>query len=205
MRLLLLLLGIASIMGSIALIAVPLYGVFNRGTTDSAALNAWNHGGSSQLVGPVPGAPAPPGGSAAPPPACGSGAPGDYALVNFPTLSRYGYAGVAGNGTWDELLKRSMVHYQGTAAPGDQGNVIIGFHREPDFEHIDELHTGDTVSVQDRTCKTFIYRVSQRWELDPAKVTQLDATTGHDLTLVTCTPWFQDYNRIVWRAELVTE
>jgi hypothetical protein len=35
-------------------------------------------------------------------------------------------------------------------------------------------------------------------------VTQLGTTTGHDLTLVTCTPWWRDYNRIVWRGTLVS-
>ncbi|HKR99746.1 MAG TPA: hypothetical protein VJU79_09545, partial [Candidatus Dormibacteraeota bacterium] len=47
-------------------------------------------------------------------------------------------------------------------------------------------------------------RVTERWNLPPAKVTQLAPTGGYDLTLVTCDPWWQDYNRIVWRASLVS-
>jgi sortase (surface protein transpeptidase) len=35
-------------------------------------------------------------------------------------------------------------------------------------------------------------------------VTQLASTSGHELTLVTCTPWWQDYDRLVWRADLTS-
>ncbi len=84
------------------------------------------------------------------------------------------------------------------------GNVIVAFHREPHYEHIDMLEVGDTVTVQDRSCATFTYRITQRWTLSPNRITQLVTTSGHDLTLITCTPWWQDYNRIVWRAALVT-
>ena len=111
---------------------------------------------------------------------------------------------MAGDGTWDLLLKRSMVHYQGTAAPGQKGNDIIAFHREPEYQHVDELKVGDVVDVQDRNCKTWAYRISGRWQLSPSRVTQLTSTDGYDLTLITCTPFWQDTERLVWRATLVT-
>jgi LPXTG-site transpeptidase (sortase) family protein len=59
------------------------------------------------------------------------------------------------------------------------------------------------VSVQDRACHTFTYKVTSRWTLDPARVTQLVPTSGHDLTLITCTPFWVDSQRIVWRASMV--
>jgi sortase A len=195
----------------IAVIAVPLLGTFGRGHADDQALRDWNSGGSSALAG-APGnatADASPGPTAA---ATGAAAPScrpnaapadDYALVDFPSLRRYGYSGVAANGDWNTLHQRSMVHYKASAAPGAQGNTIVAFHREPHYEHIDQLAVGDTVTVQDRNCATFTYRVTQRWTLAPDKVDQLTATTGHDLTLITCTPWWRDSDRIVWRATLV--
>ena len=198
MRAALLVAGVACIAASILVIAVPLYGVWSRNRADTGALDAWNKGGSAALAGPL--APGAPPRTAA---QCGSGSATDYALVNFPSLPKYSYAGVAGDGDWNQLTKRSMVHYSTSPAPGEKGNVIIAFHREPDYQHIDELKAGDTVTVQDKSCKTFSYRISQRWELDPNKVTQLGDTTGHELTLITCTPWFQDQRRYVWRAELV--
>ena len=50
---------------------------------------------------------------------------------------------------------------------------------------------------------TYTYRITDRWVIHPQDVTQLVPTDGHDLTLITCTPWWRDYDRIVWRASLV--
>jgi LPXTG-site transpeptidase (sortase) family protein len=191
--------GLVAILIGVGMIAVPLFGVFQRGNTDASALNAWKTGGSSALAGA-------PSTSTAPPQtvACGSGSPADYALVTFGAPAAEHYAGVATDGTWDSLHDRSMVHYTGTPDPGQQGNSIIAFHREPDYEHIDQLNVGDTISVQDRSCHTFVYKVTGKWVLNPNDVSQLVPTAGHDLTLVTCTPFWVDSLRIVWRATLIT-
>jgi LPXTG-site transpeptidase (sortase) family protein len=211
-------LGAVLVLAGIAVIAVPLVSTWLRGHADDQALRDWNSGGASALAG-APSAPdAVPGGStaggASPSAASGGGgataacrpntAPADdYALLSFPSLKQYGYSGVAANGDWNSLRQRSMVHYTTSPAPGKQGNVIVAFHREPHYEHIDKLAVGDTVTVQDRACATFTYRITQRWTLAPDKVTQLTSTAGHDLTLITCTPWWKDTERIVWRATLV--
>lgn len=191
--------GLCAILVGVGLIVVPVLGVFQRGAADQSALSTWQKSGSNALTG----APSSP--TAQPhTTTCGSGSAADYALVSFGAPAAEHYSGVATDGTWDSLHDRSMVHYTGTAAPGQVGNSIIAFHREPDYEHIDQLNVGDTVTVQDRSCTTFTYRVVQRWVLDPSKVSQLVPTTGHDLTLITCTPFWVDTQRIVWRAALVT-
>jgi len=187
--------GIASIVAGGALIAGPIIGVFQRGAVDSTALKHWK-GGSQPAAAPAP--------VASKAPACGTSSGTDYALVDFGAPVQYHYAAVAGNGTWALLNSRSMVHYSGTPNPGQQGNVIIAFHREPDFQYINELNVGDTITIQNRTCQTFVYKVTQRWDLAPSKVTQLSPTTGHELTMITCDPWWQDYDRLVWRAELIS-
>jgi LPXTG-site transpeptidase (sortase) family protein len=211
--------GALAVVG-VVIIAVPLLGTWLRGHADDQALRDWNSGGAAALAGAAPsaeGAGAPqPGASPLPATSPSAGAPAaaapckpnaaptdDFALVNFPTLAQYGYSGVAANGDWNTLRQRSMVHYKLSPAPGAQGNVIVAFHREPHYEHVDQLNVGDTVTVQDRACSVFTYRVTQRWTLAPDKVTQLNATSGHELTLITCTPWWRDDNRIVWRATLV--
>jgi sortase A len=195
-RLLGVLVGLLLVATGLALVVPPLWSLWQRNRVDDNALNQWNKGGSQALVG---------GGASNYSGQCGSGDPSaNYARVSFPSLAQYGYAGVAGDGTWDLLLKRSMVHYQGTAAPGQKGNDIIAFHREPEYQHIDELKVGDVVDVQDRNCKTWAYRISGRWQLSPSRVTQLTSTDGYDLTLITCTPFWQDTQRLVWRATLVT-
>jgi LPXTG-site transpeptidase (sortase) family protein len=193
----LLALGLASVIAGSALILGPIIGVFQRGAADSTALHAWQ-GGSSKapVVAPVP--------AVAKTPACGTSSATDYALVSFGAPTQYHYAAVAGNGTWALLNSRSMVHYAGTPNPGEAGNVIIAFHREPDFQYINQLNVGDTVTIQNRLCQTFVYKVTSRSDLSPNKVTQLSPTTGHELTMITCDPWWQDYNRLVWRAELIS-
>jgi sortase A len=191
--------GLAAILIGGGLIAFPLFGVWQRGNADQSALTSWQQGGSNALAG------TPPPATAAPRTAsCGSGSTADYALVTFGAPVADHYAGVATDGNWDSLHDRSMVHYTGTPDPGQQGNAIIAFHREPDYEHIDQLNVGDTVSVQNRSCKTFTYKITGRWILSPSNVTQLAPTTGYDLTLITCTPFWVDSQRIVWRASLVT-
>jgi LPXTG-site transpeptidase (sortase) family protein len=201
LRLAVLILGIAFIVAGVALIAGPLYTVWQRGNTDQAAITDWQKAGSTNLVGPPTRAGV---GGVAPVQSCGSSAPNDDALVVFASLSQYGYAGVAGDGDWSSLDTRSMVHYHGSPEPGQTGNVIIAFHREPNFQHIDAMGVGATLTVQDRSCHVWTYRVTQVWTLAPKDVTQLVATTGHDLTLITCTPWWVDSQRIVWRATLVS-
>jgi LPXTG-site transpeptidase (sortase) family protein len=194
----LLALGVASILAGGALIAGPIIGVFQRGAADSTALKQWKSGAAQPAVVPAP-APA-----AATSPACGVSSVTDYALVNFGAPAQYHYAAVAGNGTWALLNSRSMVHYAGTPNPGQAGNVIIAFHREPDFQYINELSVGDTITIQNRACQSFVYKVTNRWDLSPNNVTQLVPTAGHELTMITCDPWWQDYDRLVWRAELIS-
>jgi LPXTG-site transpeptidase (sortase) family protein len=188
--------GIAAIVAGGALIVGPLIGVMLRGQADSKALNNWHGRTQPAVTGANP--------DATKSLSCGSSSTTDYALVSFGAPAQYHYAAVAGNGNWTLLNSRSMVHYAGTANPGQQGNVIIAFHREPDFQYINQLSAGATITVQTRTCQKFVYRVIQRWNLPPSKVTQLGPTTGHELTLITCDPWWQDYNRLVWRAELIS-
>ena len=205
------LVGALLVVAGIAVIAVPVVTTWVRGNADDQALRDWNSGGSAALTGAPPHDPdAIAGSSTAATPSTNASSckpdtapPDDYALVSFPSLPQYGYSGVAGNGDWNMLKQRSMVHYRTSAAPGKQGNVIVAFHREPHYEHIDQLKVGDTVTVQDRSCTTYTYRITDRWTLAPSRVTQLVSTGGHDLTLITCTPWWRDYDRIVWRGTLV--
>ena len=199
LRMLLMVVGLATVMAGVGIIVVPLFGVWQRGNADQSALNTWKQGPPNHIAGAP--ATATPNAKTA---SCGSGSPADYALVSFGAPATEHYGGVAADGTWDALTSRSMVHYTGTPAPGQQGNSIIAFHREPDYEHIDQLNVGDTVTIQDRSCTVFTYKVTGKWVLNPNDVSQLAPTTGHDLTLVTCTPFWVDTQRIVWRASLVS-
>ncbi|HYA00227.1 MAG TPA: class E sortase [Candidatus Binatia bacterium] len=178
--------------------------VDQRGQQNLNAVNEWlageasgSHPSSSAASSPTAPATSP---SAA---VCGGGS-NAYALVDFSGLPQYGYAGVAVNGDWTRLQDRAMVHWYGSPAPGGTGNVIIAFHREPDYQYINELAPGQTVTIQDQSCTTYVYTITQSWDLLPTQVTQLGPTSGHELTLITCTPWWVDSQRLVWRAELTS-
>jgi LPXTG-site transpeptidase (sortase) family protein len=174
-----------------------------RGANDVNAVNSWLSGSASSRPSSATAVPA---SSASTPSTCGGGgsASDAYALVEFTGLPQDGYVGVAVNGNWTQLDDRSMVHWYGSPAPGGQGNVIIAFHREPDYLNIDQLAVGGTITIQDRTCQTYVYTITQRWDIPPSDVTQLVPTGGQQLTLITCTPWWQDYDRLVWRADLTS-
>ena len=191
--------GIVCFIAGAVIILGPLLGVWQRGAFDQQAINSWLKDGTPGLAGAGNGGPSTLN--------CGSGSSTDYALVQFGAPAQYHYAGVAGDGDWSELQQRSMVHYHGTPAPGGHGNVIIAFHREPNYEHIDQMGQGAIITVQDRNCKVFKYKVTDVWVEPPDKVDQmglLNQTSGENLTLITCTPYWQDYDRIIWRAELIT-
>ncbi|GAC1342882.1 MAG: hypothetical protein NVSMB29_15050 [Candidatus Dormibacteria bacterium] len=160
-------------------------------------------GGDSPTAAPVPSA-SQPITLAAAPAGCGLNADDDGELI-FPSLSRYGYSGATGLGNWDLLNGRALVHHELSVGYGATGNAVVGLHREPSFQHIDQLAVGDNIVVHDRSCATFTYRVTMCAELAPERAgSWLQPTSGHDLTIVTCTPWWVDYNRIIWRAQLVS-
>jgi LPXTG-site transpeptidase (sortase) family protein len=186
----LLAIGLASMIAGGLLVIGPLISTWNRGQADQSALHNWTNAPGKGAVNATKAT-------------CGSASPADYALVKFGGPAQYHYAGVSGDGTWDLLHDRTMVHYHGTPDPGQPGNSIIAFHREPDYQHIDQLAPGDLVTIQDKACHSFTYRITQRWDLPPSQVSQLVPTSGYDLTLITCDPWWQDYDRLVWRATLV--
>ena len=202
---LLLLTGIALTVRGLMQNASVQQAVAARGQNDVNAVNSWLAGSASSGTSSAAtvAASASPSATAS---SCGGGSSASdaYALVDFTGLPQDGYVGVAVDGNWTRLDDRSMVHWYGSPAPGQQGNVIIAFHREPDYQNIDQLAVGETVTIQDRSCHTYVYTITQAWDLAPSAVTQLNPTSGYQLTLITCTPWWQDYDRLVWRAELTS-
>src|SRR4030088_2043740 len=88
---LLLTVGLALFIAGTALVVGPLWSVWHRGQADQSALQTWNNGGSSALVGPVTGGTADVHKST-----CGARSPTDYALVTFTSLAQDHYSGVSG-------------------------------------------------------------------------------------------------------------
>jgi len=119
------------------------------------------------------------------------------------TVPGLGKDGVAVDGDWNSLHDASMVHYHDSPAPGAKGNVLLAFHRETHWIDINKLKAGDQVQLQTRDLVVHTYQVDFVRTVSSVDVSLLRPTTGNDLTLITCDPPWQDYNRLVFRAHLV--
>jgi sortase A len=92
-------------------------------------------------------------------------------------------------GTSELVLNRGVGWIEGTAMPGEDGNVGLAGHRDGYFRGLKDLKLGDTIEVQsvDRTMR---YRVSSLEIVEPTDVSVLDPTDVPSITLVTCYPFY---------------
>ncbi len=108
-------------------------------------------------------------------------------------------------------LKDGVVHYPGSAKPGQAGNFFVTGHSsyypwddgsyKDVFARLKDLNPGDTYSVYyggDR----HTYRISSKKEVKPSDVSVLDQPTDKRIsTLMTCTPVGTTLRRLVVMAE----
>jgi len=99
-------------------------------------------------------------------------------------------------------------HYPNTAMPGDVGNFSVAGHRNrATFWRLDELRPGDTIVVETRAA-WYVYAVSRTRIVLPSQVEVVKpvppgASRGSRLlTLTTCNPKFDNYQRLIVHAEL---
>ncbi|GAB3072027.1 class E sortase [Nocardioides zeae] len=126
-------------------------------------------------------------------------------------------------GTDDDVLAAGLGHFDGSAGPGEVGNLAVAGHRithgEP-LRRMTELEVGDLVLVDTRTT-TYTYRLvtagdalevpfTATWVVDPVPENPDAGGTGPDagpdarlLTLTTCAELFHTDQRLVAFAELV--
>jgi sortase A len=99
-------------------------------------------------------------------------------------------------------------HYPGSAMPGEKGNFAMAGHRMRSvFWDLDQLEVGDKIIVE--TQQTwFVYAVVKERIVRPTQVEVVSATPpgvtpGKLLTLTTCNPKWDNYQRLIIHAELV--
>lgn len=110
-------------------------------------------------------------------------------------------------------LRDGVVHYPGTAEPGENGNVVITGHssyfswdpgRFKDvFALLHQVVIGDKILVYHNQ-KLFVYEVYDIKVVTPDKVDVLTQGDGDKLTLITCTPVGTNLKRLVVIAKPVT-
>jgi sortase A len=92
-------------------------------------------------------------------------------------------------GTDDLTRNRTAGHIDGTAAPGETGNVGIAGHRDGLFRGLKDVHLGDTIYL-------FMEKGNSRYAVDeivivpPDDVSVLAPRSEPALTLVTCYPFY---------------
>jgi LPXTG-site transpeptidase (sortase) family protein len=93
------------------------------------------------------------------------------------------------SGTTELVLNRGIGWIEGTAMPGEEGNVGLAGHRDGYFRGLKDLKLGDTIDVQS-VGRTLHYRVTDLKIVDPTDVSVLDPTDEPSVTLVTCYPFY---------------
>jgi sortase A len=98
-------------------------------------------------------------------------------------------------------------HYPRSAMPGEDGNFSIAGHRNrATFWDLDLLKSGDKIIVESKTT-WFIYSVTASKIVLPTQVEVVAAnppgqTPGKLITLTTCNPKFDNYQRLIIHGSL---
>lgn len=107
-------------------------------------------------------------------------------------------------------LQDGVVHYPGTAEPGENGNAVITGHSSYYFSDpgkfkdvfalLHQVAIGDTIIVYHNQ-KKYTYQVYETEVVTPDKVEVLTQAGGNRLTLITCTPVGTNLRRLIVLAK----
>jgi sortase A len=130
------------------------------------------------------------------------------AVLRVPTV---GIEAPVLEGTSDAAMNRGAGHIDGSALPGEGGNVGIAGHRDGFFRALKDVKVGEMVELERQTgsgMKRDEYRVERISVVEPTDVSVLAATNDAMLTLVTCYPFYfvgSAPQRFVVQAKLIKE
>ncbi|MGX4657560.1 class E sortase [Micromonospora sp. SCSIO 07396] len=113
-------------------------------------------------------------------------------------------------GVTQEDIRYAPGHYPKSALPGEVGNFSVAGHRNrATFWRLDELKTGDAILLEGKQ-DWYVYKVYQSRIVRPDQVEVVAPVPGKPnvkptrklLTLTTCNPKFDNYQRLIVHAEL---
>jgi sortase A len=140
----------------------------------------------------------------------GPKAPG-AGLVGRLYIPKFDKKWVVVDGVQPDDIRYAPGHYPETAKPGQVGNFSVAGHRvRKIFWRLDELEDGDVIGVETRD-SWYVYHVYQQEVVKPNQVEVVAPVPGRPkakptkalLTLTTCNPKFNNYERLIIHAELV--
>ena len=92
-------------------------------------------------------------------------------------------------GTDDLTLNRGAGWIEGTARPGEAGNVALSAHRDGFFRALKDVAVGDDL-ILETPRESLRFVVAWTKVVKPEDVSVLDSTDGPAVTLVTCYPFY---------------
>jgi sortase A len=114
-------------------------------------------------------------------------------------------------GTSDVAMNRGVGHIDGSALPGERGNVGIAGHRDGFFRALKDVKVGEVVELERQTgagTKRDEYQVERIAVVEPSDVSVVAPTQDATVTLVTCYPFYfvgTAPQRFVVQAKLIQE
>jgi sortase A len=86
-------------------------------------------------------------------------------------------------------LRRAVGHLANSALPGEPGNVALAGHRDTFFRPLRDIQLGDEIRFK-APARSFDYRVESIEVVGPTDIRVLEPSAGHELTLLTCFPFY---------------
>lgn len=103
-----------------------------------------------------------------------------------------------------EALKRGVGQHIGSANPGQNGNLVLTGHNDiygEVFRELADLEPGDEIVIFTAS-RSYTYVVTETLIVEPDFVEIMGPTPNATLTLISCTPYRVDTQRIIVLAEL---
>ncbi len=92
-------------------------------------------------------------------------------------------------GTTSQTLRLGVGHIDGTALPGEAGNIGIAGHRDTYFRALKDIRTDDEIQIQTATGLSS-YKVDSVQIVTPHDTGVLAPSAKSAITLVTCYPFY---------------
>lgn len=109
-------------------------------------------------------------------------------LVGRIEIPSIGLSAMVREGSDTHTLLIAVGHVEGTAFPGEEGNVVVSGHRDSFFSDLGDIRKGDEVKIVTIN-GVYKYRVESTTVVGPGQTEVLDHTEAPTLTLITCYPF----------------
>ena len=104
-------------------------------------------------------------------------------------IERLGVSVIVMEGSAPSILRRAAGHIEGTALPGQPGNVGVSAHRDTFFRPLRNIRENDVITLTTPRGE-YRYRVVSTRVVNPRDITVLSPDGDQVLTLVTCFPFY---------------